>query len=139
MCPERIEGGPSGVRRKKNMKSDSALPTGHGTSLTGLEKRTDLYRNQAERTNNQVSAGEFTSSEHKEADDSHLLNEVRKTLSRHRDVDAGRVEIKIKNGEVTLQGRVDSEEDKVEMARLVTAVDGIVAVNIDSLKIDRSH
>ncbi len=68
----------------------------------------------------------FAQSNH---NDDRIYDEVRRKLADDADVKGGAFDVSVKNGVVTLKGRVHTEKDKEKATRLTKKVKGVTGVN----------
>jgi osmotically-inducible protein OsmY len=61
-------------------------------------------------------------------DDDRIYDEVRRKLANDADVKGAAFEVIVKNGNVTLRGRVHSEKDKEKATRLTKKIKGVTGV-----------
>jgi osmotically-inducible protein OsmY len=69
------------------------------------------------------------------ASDDRIYDQVRMKLVSDRDVNGGGIEVVVKNGEVTLQGKVHKEKQKQRAEHLAKKVKGVTNV-VNSLKVE---
>ena len=62
------------------------------------------------------------------SEDDRIYDEVRRKLANDADVKGAAFEVVVKNGNVTLRGRVHNEKDKEKAARLTKKIKGVTGV-----------
>jgi hyperosmotically inducible periplasmic protein len=65
----------------------------------------------------------------KVVDDNHLYDEVRLKLANDRDVGRGAIDVVVKDGAVTLKGRVHTDKQKQRATKVASKVKGVTSVD----------
>lgn len=108
------------ARRRKLEKALSAEPYKRMTSGYG---EGDYYDERVDWTLR--GPDEYRGSSGTRRSDEDLYNEVCERLARHARLDASKIKVEVVNGEVTLDGYVDSRWSKQTAERLVEGVSGV--------------
>jgi osmotically-inducible protein OsmY len=72
------------------------------------------------------------------SDDDRIYDEVRQRLSTNRDIKGGAIEVEVKDGVVTLRGKVMAQREKVKAEQVAKKVKKVKKV-INELEIDVEH
>ena len=136
MCADRVEGPVDPSKLPEAKAEEVNVNPSSRSSLTGREFKPDRMRNAAEWLSNRATSGDFDPDGEPRFEDEDLYEEIERAFRRHQDIDRSRLVVDAHGSDVLLAGEVDSEEDRMQVISVVTAVDGVRGVE-DEIRVNK--